>query len=100
QHVAAGQPIAVLDTQAEDAARVARTKAELANARRELGRIDPLVRQGLAAASAHDDSQLKVDVAQAELAAAPATLDAGTVRARGAATVVKIQARSGERVGP
>src|SRR5262245_41520853 len=76
--VAAGQPIAILDTQAEDAARVARTKAELANAEHQLSRIEPLVKQGVASVSTRDDAQLKVDVAKAELAAAQATLDRDT----------------------
>jgi HlyD family secretion protein len=98
--VAAGQPIAILDTQAEDAARVVRTKAELANAEHQLSRIDPLVRQGIAPVSTRDDAQLKVDVARAELVAAQATLDRDTVRAPEAGQIVKVHARSGERVGP
>src|SRR5262245_6415030 len=98
--VTAGQPIAILDTQAEDAARVVRTKAELANAEHQLSRIDPLVRQGMTSVSTRDDAQLKVDVARAELAAAQATLDRDTVRAPAAGQIVKIHTRSGERVGP
>jgi HlyD family secretion protein len=98
--VAAGQPIAILDTQAEDGARVVRMKAELANAEHQLSRIEPLVRQGMTSVSTRDDAQLKVDVARAELAAAQATLDRDTVRAPVAGQIVKIHTRSGERVGP
>ena len=97
--VLAGQPIAVLDTLAENEARVARTKAELANAQTELGRMNELLHQGIAAVSLQDAAQLKVDVARAELQAAQAALDLDTVRAPTSAQVIKIHARRGERVG-
>jgi HlyD family secretion protein len=98
--VRADQPIAVLDTELEDTARVARAKVELANAERELARVEPLVRQGIASASVRDDKQLRVDVARADLAAAQATLAHDTVRAPVAGKVIAIHAHAGERVGP
>src|SRR2546422_9630052 len=61
-----GQPIAILDTLAEDEARVARARSELANAQTELGRVIELFHQGVAAVSLRDTAQLKVDVAKAE----------------------------------
>ena len=97
--VLAGQSIAVLDTLAENEARVARTKAELANAQTELGRMNELLHQGIAAVSLHDAAQLKVDVARAELQVAQAALDLDTVRAPTSGQVIKIHARRGERVG-
>ena len=98
--VQAGQPIAILDTLAENEARVTRMKAELANALTDLGRVNELFHQGVAAISLRDATQLKVDVARAELQAAQATLDMDTVRAPIAGQVIKIHARHGERVGP
>ncbi|HJQ84687.1 MAG TPA: efflux RND transporter periplasmic adaptor subunit [Candidatus Binatia bacterium] len=95
-----GQPIAVLDTLAENTARVARVKAELANAQTELGRVNELFRQGITAVSLREGAQLKVDVARAEVAAAQSALDLDTVRAPAAGQVIEIHARRGERVGP
>jgi HlyD family secretion protein len=59
-----------------------------------------LYRQGTAAASLRDQAQLKVDVAKADLAAAAASRDLATVRSPVDGQVVKVYARSGERVGP
>jgi HlyD family secretion protein len=98
--VTADQPIAVLDTELEDTARVARTKVELANAERELARVEPLVRQGIVSASERDNKQLRVDVARADLAGAQATLAHDTVRAPVAGKVIALHAQAGERVGP
>ena len=99
ERVEAGQPIAVLDTKPEDDARAARAKVELANAERELSRVEPLVRQGMASASVRDEAQLKVDVARAELLGAESALERDTVRAPVSGQVVAIHARRGERVG-
>ena len=97
--VEAGQPLAVLDTQAENEARVARVKAELVNAETELGRVNELFRQGIAAVSLRESGQLKVDVARAEMRAAQSALDLDTVRAPIAGQVIAVHARRGERVG-
>jgi len=97
--IEAGEPIAVLDSLAENEARVARTKAELANAQTELGRTEDLFRRGIAATTLRDTAQLKVDVAKAELRIAQAALDLDTVRAPVTGEVIKIHARRGERVG-
>ena len=97
--VEAGQPIAVLDTRAENEARVARTRSELANANAELGRQVELFRQGIASVSLRDAAQLRVDVAKAEVQAAQSALELDTVRAPVRAEVIKIHARRGERVG-
>jgi HlyD family secretion protein len=99
QWVDAGQPIAILDTQSENEARVAHARVELASAQTELGRLLDLFRQGLTAASARDAAQLKVDVAKADLDAARSALDRDTVRAPMHAQIVAVHARSGERVG-
>lgn len=98
--VEAGQPIAVLDTQAADEAGLARAKAELANAVTALDRLAPLVHSGMVSVQVRDDAQLKVDVAKAEVAAAQSALELDTVRAPVAGQVVAIHARRGERVGP
>lgn len=94
-----GHTIAVLDTLAENEARVARTKAEVGNAQAELHRWDELFRQGTAATSLRDAAQLKVDVAKAELQAAQAALDLDTVHAPVSGQIVKVYARRGEKVG-
>lgn len=98
--VEADQPIAVLDTMAIDEAGLARAKAELANARTALERLEPLVRSGMVSVQVRDDAQLKVDVARAELAAAQSAFDQDTVRAPAGGRIIAVHARRGERVGP
>jgi HlyD family secretion protein len=98
--VTAGQAIAVLDSLGEDQARVTRAKAQLENAQRDLNRIEPMARQGVASVANRDDAQLKVDVAKADLAAAQSALDLDTVHAPTGGQVIAIHARAGERVGP
>lgn len=98
--VSVGQPIAVLDTQAENAARAARTRAELVNAEMELDRVRQLFQQGIAAPQLRDAAQLRVQVTKAEMAAAQSALDLDTVRAPIAGQVITLHARRGERVGP
>lgn len=99
EHVEAGQAIAVLDSLAEDAPRVTRLRAELDNATAELDRYERLHREGVASASLRDAFRLKVDVARAELLAAEAALERARVRAPVRGQILKIRARSGERVG-
>lgn len=95
-----GQVIAVLDSLAEDEARVTRLTAELNNAKADWDRWFQLFKQGTASASLRDQAQLKVDVAKADLQAAVASRDLATVRSPIDGQVVKVYARSGERVGP
>ena len=95
-----GQVIAVLDSQAADAARVRRIEAELRNARGDLDRYTRLLRDGVAAAAERDPFRLKVDVIAAELEAARAELDMASVRTPAAGRVLRIHAKGGERVGP
>jgi HlyD family secretion protein len=96
--VRADQPLAILDARAEDAARVARAQAELANALADQGRVGELYRQAIAPAALRDAARLRVDVARAELQAAEAALALDTVRAPVAGQVVAVHARAGERV--
>ena len=98
--VEAAQPLAVLDTLAEDRARVARLSAELTNARSELERAEGLVRAGSTSPAQRDAARLKADAAAAELDGARAALEADTVRAPVPGRILKVHARSGERVGP
>lgn len=98
--VEAEQPLAVLDAEAEDAARVARAGAELRNATTELARIDDIYRQHLAPETARDAAQLRVEVARADHQAAIAARALDTVRSPIRGRVLAIHARRGERVGP
>jgi HlyD family secretion protein len=98
--VKAGQVLAVLDSLAEDEARITRLKAELGNALADFDRWMQLFKGGTASASLKDTAQLKVDVAKADLQAADASLAMDTVRSPVNGQVIKIYARSGERVGP
>jgi HlyD family secretion protein len=100
QAVREGAVIAVLDTLAQDEARVARLEAQLRNAQAELVRQQSLLRAGSAPVSQRDTVQLRVDVAAADLQAARAQLDADRVRAPIAGRILAVHARSGERVGP
>jgi len=98
--VQAGQPIAILDTMAEDESRVARAKAELNHAQRALDRMTSLSRQGITAVSEREDAQLAVDVAAAQVTGAQAAVALDTVDAPAAGQIVAVHARRGERVGP
>ena len=96
--VEAEQPLAILQTHAEDEARVARARAELSNATTELGRVGELFRQAIASAALRDAAHLRVEVARADLQAAEAALALDTVCAPVAGQVVAVHARPGERV--
>jgi HlyD family secretion protein len=98
--VTAGQPIAVLDTQAEDEATLARAKAQMAHAQRTLDRMLVLYGKGISAVAERDDAQLAVDVAAAEIRRAQAALALDTVEAPATGQIITIHARRGERVGP
>jgi len=99
-HVTAGQAIAVLDSRAENEARVTRAKAQLQFAQREYERIATLMSQGIGAAAQRDERKLSVDLAKSDLAMAQAMLAQDTVTAPVDGQIVTLHARRGERVGP
>jgi HlyD family secretion protein len=100
EQVKAGQPIAVLDSRAENEARVTRAKAQLLFAQREYDRVAALMSQGIGAASQRDERKLALDLARSDLAMAEAMLAQDTVTAPVDGQIVALHARRGERVGP
>ncbi len=127
QRVQAGQVLAVMDTLAAREARVgrvqaqitaqqaavARTRAELENARLEHERSHQLSQDGIVAAAERDSQDARLAVAQAALREAEASLgaleaelrsaraerDLSVVRAPMAGQVLKVHARPGEKIG-
>jgi HlyD family secretion protein len=97
--VTEGQVIAVLDDCAVLESRVARLKAYLANAQLEYQRNAKLFRQHSVAESELDGARMNVEMGRADVQSAQAELDLATVRSPIAGTVLKIHARTGERVG-
>lgn len=95
-----GQVIAVLEGVDLHRAEVARFKAELANAERELDRDRGLYRRGALSDSDFEAAELRRDVARASLARAEAELELSHVRSPIRGQVLDIHAREGERVGP
>jgi len=95
-----GQLIATLDTTQMLEATVHRLEAELANARRELTRQETLNRNQVLSDSQRESWELKVRVAEAELARARAEFELAHVRSPLDGQVLKVHAREGERVGP
>lgn len=85
--VVEGQTLAVLRSVVETAqtdalaARERAANAELARAKRDLGRIRQLADKGIAARAALEDAQASVDVAEAQLATAAADRRAAAARA-------------------
>jgi HlyD family secretion protein len=98
--VTEGQVIAVLDNYAMLESRLARLRAYLANAEIEYQRNAKLFRQKTVAASELDSSRMKVEMGKADVQSAQAELDLAAVRSPITGTVLKIHARTGERVGP
>ena len=94
-----GQLIATLDTAQMLEATVHRLDAELANARRELARGETLNRSQVLSDSQRESWELKVRVAEAELARARAELELAHVRSPLDGQVLKVHSREGERVG-
>jgi len=97
--VEAGQVIALLDEVAIREAAVAQARAQLANAKAELGRNRTLHEQAVISDSRRDSLELQVEVATAELQRAEAELERCRVRAPIAGRVLLVHARDGERVG-
>lgn len=97
--VTEGQAIAVLDDLSVLESHVARLRARLENDQAECERNEQLFRDHTISASQRDTWRMRVDVAKADLQSAQAELDLATVRAPIGGKVVKIYARTGERVG-
>jgi HlyD family secretion protein len=98
--VTKGQVIAVLDAAAVLESRVARLRAWLANAQLEYERDAKLFRQKTIAASEFDAARMKVEMGKADVQSAQAEMELAAVRSPITGTVLKIHARTGERVGP
>jgi HlyD family secretion protein len=94
-----GQAIASLAGIGVQQAEVARLRAELANAERELKRRGELRRGQVLSESDWEALELARDVARARLAGAEAELELSTVRSPIDGQVLEIHAREGERVG-
>ena len=97
--VEADQILAVLDTEPMRSARVARLKAELVNARRELDRASTLNSNRVVSDSRKDEWETKVRVIRAQIQEARAELARAFVRAPIAGRVLYVHSRPGERVG-
>ncbi|HSD11640.1 MAG TPA: efflux RND transporter periplasmic adaptor subunit [Candidatus Binatia bacterium] len=95
-----GEPIAVLDSHAQEQATVERLEAELENSRREYARRDRLHKDGIVSASELDEWQTKMTTVQADLQRAKAELELSVVRAPISGQVLEVHARAGEKVGP
>lgn len=98
--VTEGQVIAVLDDCAMLESRIARLQAFLANAQLEYQRNAKLFREKTVSASQLDSSRMNVEMGKADVQSAQAELDLARVRSPISGTVLKIHARTGERVGP
>ncbi|MGE5233909.1 MAG: efflux RND transporter periplasmic adaptor subunit [Acidobacteriota bacterium] len=99
QAVKAGDVVAVLDSAASEEAEVDLRSAELANAQRELDRVESLAGKGIAARADVDRQRTARDVAAAALRKAQAESDLSHVRAPVAGRVLAIHTRAGEKVG-
>jgi HlyD family secretion protein len=97
--VTEGQVIAVLDNYAMLESRLARLRAYLANAEIEYQRKAKLFRQKTVAASELDSARMNVEMGKADVQSAQAELDLAAVRSPITGRVLKIHARTGERVG-
>jgi HlyD family secretion protein len=94
-----GQSIATLAGIGVQQAKVARLRAEVANAERELQRNRSLRRGSVLSESSFQALELARDVAAASLRGAEAQLELSTVRSPITGQVLAILAREGERVG-
>jgi len=98
--VSKGQLIATIDTVDVLETSVARLEAELDNARRERDRNLKLFRDHVVSDSNRDTWEMRVRVAEAELARARAELAHAHVYSPIDGQVLRVRAREGERVGP
>jgi HlyD family secretion protein len=89
----------VLDSYALHKAEVARLRAEVWKAERELERTQRLYKDGVTSDSARDAAEMSAQVARASLEGAQAELDLSIVRSPLSGQVLEIHARTGERVG-
>jgi HlyD family secretion protein len=97
--VRAGQILAVLDTFEPLKANLARVGAALANAERQDRKLERLHQEHIVSDAQRDDSRTQLEVARADVARARADLEQAVVRSPIAGRVLKVHARSGERVG-
>jgi HlyD family secretion protein len=93
-----GQELAVLQGIGVETAEVARFRAEVAQAEREVARHTKLTKASAAAEAALEQANLRRDVALASLARAEAELELSRIRAPIAGQVLEIHARGGERI--
>jgi HlyD family secretion protein len=98
--VTKGQLLATIDTVDVLEAGVKRLEAELENARHERDRTMQLFRGNAASDSSRDTWEMRVRVAEAELAGARAQLAHAYVYSPIDGQVLRVHAREGERVGP
>lgn len=97
--VRAGQILAVLDTYEPLKASLARTEAALANVERQDRKNERLFQEHILSDTQRDDSRTQMELARADVAKARADLEQAVVRSPIAGRVLKVHARSGERVG-
>ena len=100
QAVSKGDIIALLDDIDLQSANVRRAEAQLANARNELNRNTQLQQRKMVASAEMEALELKVTIAEAELAQARALLERARVKSPIDGRVIVVHARDGERVGP
>lgn len=93
------QVVARLDSYKLREAEVARLNAILANARSEMSRQKNLAKTSSTSRVTLDASQMNLDIALADLAAAKASLELSVVRSPLRAQILEIHAYPGERVG-
>jgi multidrug resistance efflux pump len=99
QEVTKGQVIALLDDTALKAANVKRARAQRANVQNELDRNVQLQSRKMISAAEMEALELRVVIADAELAQAQAELERARVKSPIDGRVIAIHAREGERVG-
>jgi HlyD family secretion protein len=94
-----GQVIAILDTYESLKANLAHLEASLVNTERQYQRLERLFQQGLIPAEQRDDAFTQVETTKADIAKARADLEQALVRSPVSGQVLKVQTRSGEKVG-